>query len=100
MIILMPQDELEEIKQNLRMIITTPKGSVPFDRRFGIDLLALDAPMTGLKASITRDIVEAVAEYEPRVEDVEIGFVPNNETGKVEISMKFKLRDKEGEYNV
>ena len=96
----MPATELEEIIQNLKMIITTPKGSVPLDRNFGIDAAGLDDPIPALRASITRDIAEAVAEYEPRVEDIDIDFIPNNETGKAEISMRFTLKNAEGAYNV
>ena len=61
-----PATELEEILQNVRCIICTPKYSVPLDREFGVNMDYVDAPMNMAKAKMAKEIVMAVAKYEPR----------------------------------
>lgn len=61
-----PTSEAEEILQNVRTIISTPKFSVPLDREFGIDCSVLDRPMPVAQAQLASDIITAIREYEPR----------------------------------
>lgn len=61
-----PATEAEEILQNVRTIISTPKFSVPLDREFGIDCSVLDRPMPVAQAQLASDIITAIKEYEPR----------------------------------
>lgn len=69
-----PANELEEIFQNIRTILSTPKGSVPLDRDFGIDLSYLDSPNPVAEAKLTTEIIAAVKRYEPRVSVTAISF--------------------------
>lgn len=62
-----PENELEEIYQNVKTILTTAKGSVPLYREFGVDNHILDIPMNVARAKITAAIVKAVNKFEPRV---------------------------------
>ena len=64
-----PENELEEIFQNVRTILSTPKGSVPLDREIGIDL---SYPVA--EAKLTTEIIAAVKRYEPRVSITAISF--------------------------
>ena len=61
-----PATEAEEILQNVRTIISTPKLSVPLDREFGVDCSVLDRPMPVAQAELASDIITAIREYEPR----------------------------------
>ncbi|MDO5786189.1 MAG: hypothetical protein Q4P09_00515 [Phascolarctobacterium sp.] len=61
-----PATEAEEILQNVRTIISTPKFSVPLDREFGIDCSVLDRPMPVAQAQLASDIITAIKDYEPR----------------------------------
>lgn len=61
-----PTTEAEEILQNVRTIISTPKFSVPLDREFGIDCSVLDRPMPVAQAQLASDIITAIKDYEPR----------------------------------
>lgn len=61
-----PQNEIEEIGQNIRIIIGTVKGEAPFARAFGIDASAQDEPDLVAQARFTGAAIEAIAEYEPR----------------------------------
>lgn len=69
-----PGNELEEIFQNIRTILSTPKGSVPLDRDLGIDLSYLDNPTPVAEAKLTTEIIAAVKRYEPRVSVTAISF--------------------------
>ena len=66
---------LEEIFQNVRMILTTPKGTVPLDRDFGLSQTFLDQPTTLAKAKALPEIIEQVEKYEPRVKVTEVVWV-------------------------
>ena len=63
-----PQSTAEEVIQNVRCILATRKGSVPFDRTFGVSWGMLDKPLPVAKAMMIAAVVEAVQEYEPRAE--------------------------------
>lgn len=62
-----PANELEEILQNVKTILTTTKYSVPLDRNFGINADLLDSPTNYAKAKLTAEIIETVQKFEPRV---------------------------------
>jgi len=64
----------EEIYQNVRTIITTPAGSVPFDRDFGISQAFLDAPMSRAEGMVTIEYIERIKKYEPRAQVREVTF--------------------------
>ena len=64
----------EEILQNLKILFSTPAGTVPFDREFGIDWDILDRPVIQAKAALTTEYVEKVRRFEPRARVKEISF--------------------------
>lgn len=72
----------EEIIQNIMTIITTPAGTVPFDRDLGIDWSILDSPIPQARAKLTIEYIEKVKKYEPRAEVRQITF-SSNEQGKL-----------------
>lgn len=65
---------LQELLQNVRTILTTVIGSVPLDRSLGMDLSSLDHPTTFTKVELAPVIIEAIQEYEPRVEVVQVDY--------------------------
>ena len=69
---LAPATLAEEVLQNVRMIISTVKYSVPMDREFGIDGTIVDRPINIAKAHLTNEIFRAVRRYEPRAAIVSI----------------------------
>lgn len=76
-IVIAPDSVAEEVSQNVRMIIGTPKGSVPLDREFGLDFDVIDQPMPRAKALTEVDIVEQVGRYEPRARVLSIRWQEN-----------------------
>ena len=59
-------DPVESVLQNIAVILSTPKGSVPMYRDFGISVDILDRPIPVAKAMMTADIKEAIERWEPR----------------------------------
>lgn len=59
---------IAELRQAMRIVLMTPIGSDPHRPDFGCDLWRrLDLPITTARPSITRDVVDALAEWEPRI---------------------------------
>ena len=71
---LTPESEAAEIVQNIRTLLTTYKGSVPLDRKFGLSRDILDLPPARAMAKLQIEIIEAIQDYEPRAEVTGIGF--------------------------
>lgn len=62
-----PETEIEEIAQCVRTILTTRKGTVPLDRDFGLSWEHIDKPIDVARILQKAAIIDALAEYEPRV---------------------------------
>lgn len=86
---------LQSILQNVRTIVTTIQSSVPQDRQFGIDVSSLDGPIEIIKARMTAKIIDAIREYEPRVDVTSVQYDDDEENGR--LIPIVKIRIKEGE---
>jgi len=69
----------EEIYQNLKILYTTPAGTVPFDREFGINYDILDNPTPIAQGRLIVEYIEKTKRYEPRVSVNEVHFELNKE---------------------
>ena len=69
-----PATALKEILQNVRIILTTEKYSVPLDRNFGITAMMLDMPLPVAQARLNAEIINAVQRYEPRVNVTAVSY--------------------------
>jgi uncharacterized protein len=74
---------VDEIHQNVKTILTTPAGSVPLDREFGIDLGIIDLPIEEAKALLTVEYIEKIRRYEPRVDVDRVEFSHDVSIGKL-----------------
>lgn len=61
-----PQTVAEEVVQNVRTILLTAIGTVPFDRAFGTDWGMLDQPLPVAMQLSRAAFYEAVQRLEPR----------------------------------
>ena len=89
-----PTTKTAEVLQNIRTVISTPKFSVPLDRNFGIDYNALDSPAQVAQAKLAEDIIDAIANYEPRAEVTGITFTTDINgiiTPKVQVKLSKEL---------
>lgn len=87
---LSPANEAEEIAQNVLMIIATPKGSVPYQRGFGVNGKFIDMPMLAIKAKIAGDIARQIKKYEPRAKFLNANFFGELD-GKLNIKVEFEI---------
>jgi len=69
----------DEILQNIKTILTTPMGTVPFDREFGVDWSLLDLPIREARAKLTVEYIDKVKKYEPRARVKQVDFEANTE---------------------
>lgn len=74
-------DGHDEIYQNLTTLYTTPEGSVPFDRNFGININSLDAPIPLAQGRLIVEYFEKTKRYEPRAAVKEVDFEANLQNG-------------------
>lgn len=68
---------MDEIIQNVKVILNTPKGTVPLDRDFGVDWSIVDTPTTRTFQRLRIDIVKAIEKYEPRVKVKAVEVIPD-----------------------
>ena len=57
---------VSSVLQNVALILSTPKGSVPMYREFGVDQEFLDLPGPAAQVRMVAPIREAVERWEPR----------------------------------
>ena len=55
-----------EVLQNVRVILSTRVGTVPFDRDFGVSWDMVDLPEPQARAELVAEIFDKVHQYEPR----------------------------------
>ncbi len=66
-----------EILRNVKNILSTPIGTCPLYREFGVDMSMLDKPMEIAETLYTIAAVEAVNRWEPRVRVDAVTFTPS-----------------------
>lgn len=71
---LAPSSREKEILQNVAVLLSTPKMSVPMDRGLGSSMGFLDRPAQAARALMISEIAEAVAKYEPRAQVERVSF--------------------------
>ena len=70
---------LHEIYQNIRVIISTLRGTVPLNREFGIDSDIIDRPIPVARALFADSIVEALNRWEPRIRVTDVRWAESAE---------------------
>lgn len=86
---------LRSIKNSLLGIITTRKGSRPFDPEFGCDLSdQLFENMTPLTAdTVERNIESAVRNYEPCIDKLAVNVIPVYDDYTLIVEIRFSVID-------
>lgn len=86
-----PKSTMEEVAQNVRMILTTLKKTVPMDREFGVDGELIDLPVAAAQARMTAEIVDAVHRYEPRARVVSVGYEGSEQEGELQAKVRIEI---------
>jgi len=63
-----PSDWLEGLRIRLTTLFSTPEGTCPGDREFGIDISVLDLPPDIVENTLMVELMEKLERYEPSVE--------------------------------
>lgn len=81
------------VKNSLLGIITTKKGSKPFDPDFGCDISnQLFENMNPLTSNtLERSIVSSIRQYEPRIVELSVKVVPNFDANSIVIDIRFSI---------
>ena len=78
---LAPKSIVEEVLQNVAMIISTPKFSVPLNRAFGLAQRFIDKPIQTARPILISEVLDEIEEYEPRAEVENVDFVLGDRPG-------------------
>lgn len=90
------QDTLKSVMQNVQNILRTVLGTVPMYREFGIDARFVDSPINVASPIIYATLREAIEEFEPRCEVVDIDFVPDlSNPGALLPTVKVRIKGEE-----
>lgn len=71
---LAPETTVEEVLQNVAVIISTPKFSVPLDRGMGLAQRFVDKPIQVAQSILISEVLDAVERDEPRAEVLNVTF--------------------------
>lgn len=66
-----------EVERNVRTVLSTPVGTCPLYRDFGISLTALDEPLDVAQNILAVEIIDAVEKWEPRVRVTRVSVEPD-----------------------
>ncbi|WP_457641871.1 GPW/gp25 family protein [Persephonella sp.] len=101
MIKIIPQNEIEEILQNIKTILSTYKGTVPLMRDFGIDPNFVDNLQTeSFKQKMKNEIIKQIQRFEPRIKVEKISLYSEDEKFYIWIKFSFKGLFYEGTYQI
>jgi len=78
---LAPKTTVEEVLQNVAIIISTPKFSVPLDRGLGLAQRFIDKPIQTAQPILISEVLDAIEDYEPRAEVVNVSAMMGDRPG-------------------
>lgn len=82
---------VEEVLQNVRTYLCTPRFSVVLDRTLGIDARVVDRPINKAKAIISADILGGLTRHEPRAKVLSIAFAGDGLDGILTPMVKVRV---------
>lgn len=89
-----PLDELEEIAQSVRLILTTRQGERPFRPEFGagLDRYAFAEMDVTTRNLIRHEVVAALHAWEPRIWNIQVEFRAEPEEGALLVLVSYEVR--------
>jgi phage baseplate assembly protein W len=91
MLVVNPETELEEIIQNVRTILSTPKGTVPLMRDFGVSWQIVDTLSPELEMKMKEEIYFQIERWEKRAKVRKIKIETSNE-GEVKATVTIETK--------
>lgn len=68
------QETVSSVLQNIAVILSTPKGTVPQYRDFGLDNSFVDKPRPVAEVLMVAPVREAIQRWEPRAKVLDVSF--------------------------
>lgn len=84
-------DEVRSILEDIALICSTKKGTVPGYREFGIPMNFIGRPMNAAETIAVQEITEAIAEFEVRAVLKSVDFEGVTEFGKYKITVEVEI---------
>jgi len=87
-------ENIDDIEQCIKIILTTPQGSDPHRPTFASNLFRyVDYPQTTVKQFLIKEVYEALLTWEPRIEIEGVNILFNkSELGTVEIEVRWRVK--------
>ena len=76
-------ETVRSVLQSVTIILSTPKGSVPMYRDFGVNMDYTDLPMPIAEVRMVSEIREAVEKWEPRATVTGVSFQRDTLNGRL-----------------
>jgi phage baseplate assembly protein W len=87
---------IASVMQNIAILLSTRRGSVPLYRDFGLTMDFVDRPIPAAKALIVAEIENALREYEPRATLINVTFKADKSIPEKLIpTVEVEIRDEE-----
>ena len=92
---LVEKDTLKSIQQNIRLILTTPKGSDIHRPDFGSDLWKfIDQPLNAITLGrIKAEITDAIERWEPRVKVLSVDIERDYMSARLKVSILLEVKE-------
>lgn len=87
------EDTLKEIDRGLQFLLSTPKGSYPLDRGFGIDYAFLDKPAPVAANMLAAELKDTIPAMDPRVQLDRVEVERDDMTGTLKPTIYLKEND-------
>lgn len=71
------QNTVNSVLQNIAVILSTRKGTIPLYRDFGLNMDFLDKPIPVAKVMMISEVREAIEKWEPRATVIGVSFSEN-----------------------
>ncbi|RNB72183.1 hypothetical protein [Brevibacillus panacihumi] len=84
---------VQEILQNVWMILSSTQYTCPLDRAFAWSAEDVDKPLPIAQARMTARLVDAIRQYEPRVEVVGVTYQSDQLAGRLNPIVKVRIQD-------
>lgn len=82
-----------ELLTLIRTLCSTYEGTIPLDRRVGLDSSVISESIDISKEIITADIFDKVEKYIPEVEVIEVSFKEGEDISMLDVLIKLGRRE-------
>lgn len=82
-----------EILASIQTLCSTYEGTIPLDRRVGLDSSVISESIDISKEIITADIFDKIEKYVPEVEVIEISFKEGEDISMLNVLIKLGRRE-------